>query len=105
MLFGTASFSLYQDKVVQQRLKQDSVSVQSQYRCGIASGIGFNMGKVNFASSLVVYVYDPINYYARIYHQHELSYQLNKQWAIGVNLKAHTYIANYTDIRLKYLLN
>ncbi len=105
VLFTTATFSLYQDKAVQQKLRQDSLSAQSQYRCGIASGIGFNMGKVNFASSLGVYVYDPINYYARIYHQHELSYQLNKQWAIGVNLKAHTYIANYTDIRIKYLLN
>ena len=105
VLFTTATFSLYQDKAVQQKLRQDSLSVQNQYRCGIASGIGFNMGKVNFASSLGVYVYDPINYYARIYHQHELSYQLNKQWAIGVNLKAHTYIANYTDIRIKYLLN
>lgn len=105
VLFTTATFSLYQDKAVQQKLRQDSLSAQSQYRCGIASGIGFNMGKVNFASSLGVYVYDPINYYTRIYHQHELSYQLNKQWAIGVNLKAHTYIANYTDIRIKYLLN
>jgi len=105
VLFATAALSLYQDKAVQQRLKQDSVSVQNQYRCGIASGIGFNMGKANFASSLGVYVYDPINYYARIYHQHEISYQLNKQWAVGINLKAHTYIANYTDIRIKYLLN
>ena len=105
VLFSTTAISLYQDKAVQQRLKQDSVSVQNQYRCGIASGIGFNMGKANFASSLGVYVYDPINYYARIYHQHEISYQLNKQWAVGINLKAHTYIANYTDIRIKYLLN
>jgi len=105
VLFTTATLSLYKDKAVQQKLRQDSLSAQSQYRCGIASGIGFNMGKVNFASSLGVYVYDPIQYYARIFHQHELSYQLNKQWAIGVNLKAHTYIANYTDIRIKYLLN
>lgn len=105
VLFATAAFSLYQDKTVQQRLRQDSVSAESQYRCGIGTGIGFKMGKVNFASSLGAYVYDPITYYARIYHQHELSFQLNKQWAVGVNLKAHTYIANYTDIRIKYLLN
>lgn len=105
VLFSTTAISLYQDKAVQQRLKQDSVSVQNQYRCGIASGIGFNMGKANFASSLGVYVYDPINYYSRIYHQHEISYQINKQFAVGINLKAHTYIANYTDIRIKYLLN
>ena len=96
---------MYKDNAVQQRLIQDSLLAQSQYRCGIGTGIGFNMGKVNFASSIGAYVYDPINYYARIFHQHELSYQLNKQWAIGVNLKAHTYIANYLDIRIKYLLN
>lgn len=105
VLFTTATLSLYKDNAVQQRLIQDSLLAQSQYRCGIGTGIGFNMGKVNFASSIGAYVYDPINYYARIFHQHELSYQLNKQWAIGVNLKAHTYIANYLDIRIKYLLN
>ena len=105
VLFTTATLSLYKDNAVQQRLIQDSLLAQSQYRCGIGTGIGFNMGKVNFASSIGAYVYDPINYYARIYHQHEISYQLNKQWAVGINLKAHTYIANYTDIRIKYLLN
>lgn len=104
VLFHIAAIDLYQDQALRQKLIQDGGLAENQYRSGISTGIGFKMGRVNFASSIGTYLYDPINYYNRIFHRHEISYAFKERWSLGINLKAHTYIANYTDIRLKYQL-
>ena len=104
VLFHIAAIDLYQDQALRQKLIQDGGLAENQYRSGISTGVGFKMGSVNFASSIGTYLYDPINYYNRVFHRHEISYAFKERWSLGINLKAHTYIANFTDIRLKYQL-
>lgn len=104
VLFHVTALDFYQDQALRQKLIQDGKLAENQYRSGITTGLGFKMGRVNFASSIGTYLYDPINYYHRIFHRHEIAYAINERWSLGINLKAHTYIANYTDIRLKYQL-
>ncbi len=103
VLLWNANIEFYKDEAVKQKLIQDGESPNDQYRLGLSSGIGFQMDKFQFSSSLGVYLFDPINYYSKIFHRHEISYALSKHWSLGLNMKAHTYIANFVDARIKYI--
>jgi hypothetical protein len=98
----TAAFELYQDKFLQKQQTSNLVSSDGM-RAGILAGHEFLLGKFIFSQQVGVYLtgrYDADLFY----HRWGLQYYLLPRWRIGVNLRAYRQVAEFTDIRVAYLI-
>lgn len=74
----------------------------SPYFAGIHAGHAFLFGKVIFSQQIGWYVFNQTNYFSNYYHRWGLTYQIQKHWLIGANLKAHSDNADFFDMRVLY---
>lgn len=92
------------DDVLREHLERRDGWAESQYRSGFTGGMEFLLGKFRLSHRIGVYMYDPSNYHSLFYHRHGLMYMLNRDWSVGINMKAHKQVANFLDLRLSYRL-
>jgi len=98
----TASAEFYQDEFMQERLTSIGVDTEG-YRGGILAGHEFLLGKFIFSQQLGMYWLGRNNN-DLLYHRWGLNYSFLPKWALGVNLRAHKHIADFTDVRITYLI-
>lgn len=74
------------------------------HRAAIQVGHEFILGKFIFSQQAGIYIYDSTRYHDFFYHRWGLSYKHKSGIYIGVNLKAHRHVAEFTDVRVgRYL--
>ncbi|GAB2779228.1 hypothetical protein GCM10027275_23460 [Rhabdobacter roseus] len=96
----TAGVEAYGDWALREQLVRDSLTDRSHVRVGAMVGHEFLLGKIIFSQQLGVYVFKQVPYYSRLYHRWGLLYRINRSLSAGVNLKAHSHVANFWDLRL-----
>ncbi len=98
----TAAFELYQDQFVQKQQMSNMISSDG-IRTGILAGHEFLLGKFIFSQQIGIYVAG--RYGADlVYHRWGLQYYFLPRWRVGVNLRAYRQAAEFTDIRVAYLV-
>ncbi|MGM0649047.1 MAG: acyloxyacyl hydrolase [Bacteroidota bacterium] len=68
----------------------------------ILAGHEFVMGKFRFSQKLGFYVFNQMDYDAIWYHKWGLRYQLKSNILIGVEVKAHKHVADYSSFSIGY---
>lgn len=101
----TGSIELYNDHSLKEKMERLGMEDISSIRSGICAGHVFFIGKFQFAQQLGYYVYNPSNLFDNIYHRWGLNFCASEKWVIGVSLKAHRHVANFTDVRIGYRFN
>jgi Lipid A 3-O-deacylase (PagL) len=96
----TISTEFYHDQFMQERLAGDGVETDG-YRGGFLAGHEFLLGKFIFSQQMGIYWLGQNNN-DLIYHRWGLNYFFLPKWALGVNLRAHKQVADFTDVRLTY---
>jgi hypothetical protein len=98
----TAAAEFYHDQLLQRQLASNSISSDG-LRAGILVGHEFLLNKFIFSQQLGMYVagqYDTDLFYQRW----GLQYYFLPRWRIGVNLRARKHLADFTDIRVTYII-
>ncbi len=93
---------IYEDYSLKKKLSVRGMNNISSIRSGISAGHVFILGNVQFSQQIGYYLYSPSPFFDKIYHRWGLNYCHNKQWTIGISLKAHRHVANFVDFRLGY---
>ena len=68
-------------------------------KAGLAAGHEFLLGKFLFSQQFGVYLSNPNPMHADVYQRYGLMYRINKNFSLGINLKAHGHVANFFDAR------
>jgi hypothetical protein len=102
-LIGSAE--LYNDHSLKEKLNRLGMDGVSSIRAGIAAGHVFLLGKFQFSQQIGYYVYSPSKLFDQVYHRWGLNYCHNSKLVIGISLKAHRHVANFTDVRIGYRIN
>jgi Lipid A 3-O-deacylase (PagL) len=98
----TAAAEFYQDQLLQRQLASNMISSDG-LRAGILVGHEFLLEKFIFSQQFGMYVagqYDTDLFYQRW----GLQYYFLPRWRIGVNLRARKHLADFTDIRIAYVI-
>ncbi len=98
----TVGLEGYYDGYNAQRMKTDTVGIESAVRIGVMGGHEFLLGKFIFSQQLGVYLYKPAPYDKDWFHRWGLLYKLNRHLWAGINLKAHLQVADFIDVRVLY---
>ena len=98
----TAAIEIYQDQFLIERLFSESIQ-SGGMRSGLLAGHEFLMGRFIFSQQLGFYLLGQYNN-DLLYHRWGLQYSFLQRWSVGVNLKAHKQVADFTDIRVVYRL-
>ena len=96
----TIGTEFYFDQFILERLSSNGTSVDG-YRGGFLAGHEFLLGKFVFSQQLGIYWLGQNNN-DLVYHRWGLNYFFTSKWALGVNLRAHKQVADFTDVRLTY---
>jgi len=96
----TVGTEFYHDQFMQERLASTGNTVNG-YRGGFLAGHEFLLGKFIFSQQLGIYWLGQNNN-DLVYHRWGLNYYLLPNWAVGVNLRAHKQVADFTDVRVTY---
>lgn len=96
----TAAIEVYQDQFLVERLASESIQ-SNGIRSGLLVGHEFLMGKFVFSQQLGIYLLGQYNN-DFVYHRWGLQYSFLPRWSVGVNLKAHKQVADFTDVRISY---
>ena len=96
----TAGFEIYQDQFLVERLASESIQ-SGGVRSGLLAGHEFLLGKFVFSQQIGVYLLGQYNN-DLVYHRWGLQYSFLPRWSVGVNLKAHKQVADFTDVRIVY---
>jgi hypothetical protein len=59
------------------------------------------MGRFIFSQQIGIYLLGQYNN-DLVYHRWGLQYYFLPRWSVGVNLKAHKQVADFTDVRVVY---
>lgn len=86
-----------------QRIKELNLKGNA-HRVAMPAGHEFILGKFIFSQQVGIYLYDSARYHDFFYHRWGLSYKHKSGVYIGVNLKAHRHVAEFTDIRVGWFL-
>jgi hypothetical protein len=97
---GTVEF--YQDQFLVERLASEAIE-STGLRAGAMLGHEFLLGKFIFSQQIGVYLLGRYNN-DLLYHRWGLQYSFLPRWSAGVNLKAHKQVADFTDVRVSYLI-
>lgn len=97
----TVGAEIYTDKSLRMRLKREGIDASS-IRAGLLIGHEFLLGKFVFSQKLGMYVFDQTPYYDLVYHRWGIHYFINKNFGIGLQLKAHRHVADFVDLRVSY---
>jgi hypothetical protein len=68
----------------------------------LAIGHEYLLGRITFWQQIGYYVIAPDERFINWYHRWGLSYNLTKQFNIGVGIKAHAHVAHFADLRFAY---
>jgi hypothetical protein len=96
----TAGIELYQDQFLVERLESEGIA-STGLRSGILVGHEFLLGKFVFSQQLGLYLSGQHNN-DLLYHRWGLRYHFLPRWTIGVSLRAHKQVADFTDLRVAY---
>ncbi len=96
----TVSTEFFHDQFMQERLNSMGVET-SGYRGGLLAGHEFLLGRFIFSQQLGVYWLGQKNN-DLMYHRWGLHYYFLPNWAVGINLRAHKQVADFTDVRVTY---
>jgi hypothetical protein len=72
----------------------------SHYRLSTVIGHNLLIGRFTFSQFVGFYVFDPYKSMDRLYQRYALTYQINRLFFAGINLKAHRHVADFMDVRL-----
>lgn len=89
------------DDALGSQLRRDGYN-KDPWRASVLIGHEFVLGKFLFSQRLGAYVYQAGNTFDPVFHRWGIAYRLNEQWMLGINLKAHRQVADYTDFRLAF---
>jgi hypothetical protein len=98
----TAAIEFYQDQFLVERLESESIKSRG-IRSGLLAGHEFLLGKFIFSQQIGIYLLGRYNN-DLVYHRWGLQYSFLPRWSVGVNLKAHKQVADFTDLRVSYLI-
>lgn len=98
----TAAVEIYQDQFLIERLNSESIQ-SGGMRSGLLVGHEFLMGRFIFSQQIGIYLLGQYNN-DLVYHRWGLQYSFLPRWGVGVNLKAHKQVADFTDVRVVYRL-
>jgi hypothetical protein len=98
----TAAIEFYQDQFLIERLASESIQ-SGGMRSGLLMGHEFLMGRFIFSQQIGIYLHGQYNN-DLVYHRWGLHYSFLPRWSVGVNLKAHKQVADFTDVRVSYLI-
>ncbi len=98
----TLGSELTLDYNLKHKMEADSLYGKSYLLAGFMAGHEFLMGRFNFSQLLGIYLFNQSGYYTLLYQRYGLTYSITKNWAAGINLKAHGNEANFLDGRLIY---
>ena len=90
------------DHFLENMMVQDQVDEKNYVYAGFLVGHEFLMGRFNFSQQFGIYLYKAHDYYQPVYQRYGLTYSINKNLAIGANLKAHGKEANFLEGRIVY---
>lgn len=96
----TVGVEFFHDQFLQERLSSTGVKTTG-YRGGLLAGHEFLLGRFVFSQQLGVYWLGQNNN-DLVYHRWGLNYNFLPNWAVGVNLRAHKQVADFTDVRVTY---
>mgnify|MGYP000459864289 CR=1 FL=1 len=96
----TAGAEAHMDYALREKLTRDSLAHLSAMRAGVLVGHEFLLGKVVFSQQLGLYAFQKTPYFPRFYQRWGLLYRFGRSFSAGLNLKAHSQIANFWDVRL-----
>jgi Lipid A 3-O-deacylase (PagL) len=96
----TAAVEFYQDQFLVERLASEAIE-STGLRAGALAGHEFLLGKFIFSQQVGVYILGQYNN-DLLYHRWGLQYSFLPRWHVGVNLKAHKQVADFTDVRVSY---
>ncbi len=99
----TAAIEVYQDQFLIERLYSESIQ-SGGMRSGLLAGHEFLMGRFIFSQQIGIYLHGQYNN-DLVYHRWGLQYSFLPRWSVGVNLKAHKQVADFTDVRVVYRLS
>jgi hypothetical protein len=98
----TVATEFYHDVFLRERFEKEERQVD-EYRGGTLVGHEFLLGKFIFSQQIGIYWLGRNNN-DLLYHRWGLNYALSSRWSVGVNLRAHRQVADFTDVRLTYIL-
>ena len=98
----TAASEFFHDQFMQERLESDGI-ITNGYRGGFLAGHEFLLGKFIFSQQIGIYWMGQNNN-DLLYHRWGLNYFFLPKWAVGVNLRAHKQVADFTDVRVTRVL-
>ncbi|MFM8911689.1 MAG: acyloxyacyl hydrolase [Flammeovirgaceae bacterium] len=96
----TVGAEFFHDQFMQERLSGTGVETAG-YRGGVLAGHEFLLGRFIFSQQLGIYWLGQNNN-DLVYHRWGLNYYFLPNWAVGINLRAHKQVADFTDVRLTY---
>lgn len=99
----TVGAEVFKDWALRHQLKQDTIAA-SHVKAGILAGHEFVLGKFLFSQRLGFYIFDQTPDFDQLYHRWGLMYRFNQRLGIGVNLSAHRHIADFSDLKITYMI-
>lgn len=98
----TAGAEFYHDGALAEQLRSSNQGTELANALSILGGHVFLWGKMAFSQQIGVYLISHGSNFPAWYHRWGLQYQVNKKWALGINLKAHKQVAQFPDLRMIY---
>jgi len=71
-------------------------------QAGVLVGHEFWLGKVTFSQQIGAYYYADYTTLDDVYQRYGLTYNFNRRFFAGINLKAHRHVADFFDFRIGY---
>jgi hypothetical protein len=99
----SAGIDVNYDASIASRLRSENLEAYP-WQLGLLAGHEFILGKFLFTQRLGIYLYRPLHYKDRLFHRWGLTYKFHGHWRMGIDLKVHRQVADYTDLRIIYSL-
>lgn len=98
----TAGTELILDYSRREQINLDGANANFAQAAGLL-GHEFWFGKVTFSQELGIYYYNDYRINDDVYQRYGLTYNFNKKFFAGFNLKAHRHVADFFDLRVGYV--
>jgi hypothetical protein len=99
----SASFEFTADYADREEISKmvlnDNIKIRDYKYAAILAGHELILGKFNFYQQLGWYVYSPFKRKSRFYQRYGINYKINQILFAGINLKAHSEVADFLDFR------
>ncbi len=88
-------------EVLQQEIHRVESSAGA-HRAALLAGHDFLIGRFVFSQQIGIYLFDQFRYHDPLYHRWGLSYVHRTGVSVGISLKAHRHVAEFTDLRIGF---